>query len=137
MKWNTKISKITDKGARVRGYELSSLAGKITFTEMIFLLLKGELPKQSEKEMLDAIFVISAEHGLGHRADRRIAEGETADLRRRGHVAGHQRGREREHLRVVVKPEARIVGGEQRRTINLQREQVSDRIDVLETVEPV
>jgi len=63
MKWNTKISKITEKGARVRGYELSALAGKITFTEMIFLLLKGELPKQSEKEMLDAVFVISAEHG--------------------------------------------------------------------------
>jgi len=64
MKWNTKISKVTEKGAVVRGYDVSSLIGKITFTDMICLLLKGELPKKGERELLDAIFVSSAEHGI-------------------------------------------------------------------------
>ncbi len=64
MKWNTKISKVTEKGAVVRGYDVSALIGKITFTDMICLLLKGELPKKGERELLDAIFVSAAEHGI-------------------------------------------------------------------------
>jgi len=64
MKWNTKISKVTEQGARVRGYAVSELVGKTTFTDLICLLLKGELPKKGEREVLDAIFVSAAEHGV-------------------------------------------------------------------------
>jgi citryl-CoA lyase len=64
MKWNTKISKVSEKGAVVRGYDVSQLVGKITFTDLICLLLKGELPKSGERELLDAIFVSAAEHGI-------------------------------------------------------------------------
>jgi citryl-CoA lyase len=64
MKWNTKISKVSEKGAGVRGYDVSQLVGKITFTDMICLLLKGELPKKGERELLDAVFVSAAEHGV-------------------------------------------------------------------------
>lgn len=64
MKWNTKISKPSEKGARVKGYEVSDLVGKATFTDMICLLLKGELPKKGERELLDAIFVSSAEQSI-------------------------------------------------------------------------
>jgi citrate synthase len=64
MKWDTKISKVSEKGASVRGYDISSLVGKITFTDMICLLLKGDLPKKGEREILDAIFVSAAEHGI-------------------------------------------------------------------------
>ncbi|MEM3154786.1 MAG: citryl-CoA lyase [Candidatus Woesearchaeota archaeon] len=64
MKWETKISKVSEKGAAVRGYDVAGLVGKITFTDMIFLLLKGDLPKKGEREVLDAIFVSAAEHGI-------------------------------------------------------------------------
>ncbi len=64
MKWDTKISKVTEKGAKVRGYDVSGLVGKVTFTDMVCLLLKGELPKKGEREILDAIFVSAAEHGI-------------------------------------------------------------------------
>jgi len=63
MKWDTKISKIED-GARIHGYAVSDLVGKATFTDVICLLLKGELPKEGERELLDAVFVSSAEHGM-------------------------------------------------------------------------
>lgn len=64
MKWNTKISKASEEGMRVRGYEVSKLIGKVTFTDMICLLLKGELPKKGEREVLDALFVSASEHGV-------------------------------------------------------------------------
>ena len=63
MKWNTKVSK-SGEDLLVRGYKLSQLVGKITFTEMICLLLRGELPRKGEREVLDAIFVSAAEHGI-------------------------------------------------------------------------
>src|SRR5574342_968760 len=64
MKWDTKISKVSEKGASVRGYDVAALVGKITFTDMICLLLKGDLPKKGEREVLDAIVVSAAEHGI-------------------------------------------------------------------------
>jgi len=64
MKWNTKISKASDESMRIRGYEISKLVGKVSFTDMICLLLKGELPKKGECEVLDAVFVSAAEHGI-------------------------------------------------------------------------
>ena len=64
MKWDTKISKVTDKGAVVSGYSVSDLVGKVSFTDMICLLLRGSLPSKAEREVLDAIFVSTAEHGI-------------------------------------------------------------------------
>ena len=63
MKWTTKIS-TTDGEALVRGYPVAELVGKISFTEMIFLLHKGELPTKAERELLDAILVAAADHGI-------------------------------------------------------------------------
>lgn len=64
MNWETGISKVTEEGAVVRGYKMSDLLGKISFTEMVCLLLKGELPKKDEREVVDAILVSAAEHGV-------------------------------------------------------------------------
>jgi citrate synthase len=49
----------------VRGYDLNKeLVGKITFTEMISLMLRGRLPTPDEAKMLDALLVILVEHGM-------------------------------------------------------------------------
>ncbi len=63
-KWKTKISDSNGGGAVVRGKKLEELVGKISFTEMIYLVLKGKLPAQNERNVLDAIFVSAAEHGI-------------------------------------------------------------------------
>ena len=44
----------------------------------------------------------------------------TTDLRRRRDVPGHERGRHRKHIGVVIEPEPRHVAREQRPAINLQ-----------------
>jgi citrate synthase len=49
----------------VRGYDLNKeLVGKITFTEMTSLILRGRLPTANEAKMLDALLIILVEHGM-------------------------------------------------------------------------
>jgi citrate synthase len=49
----------------VRGYDLNKeLVGKITFTDMTSLILRGRLPTPNEAKMLDALMVILVEHGM-------------------------------------------------------------------------
>ena len=49
----------------VRGYDLNKeLVGKITFTDMTSLMLRGRLPSPTEAKMLDALLVILVEHGM-------------------------------------------------------------------------
>jgi citrate synthase len=49
----------------VRGYDLNKdLVGKITFTDMTSLILRGRLPTANEARMLDALMVILVEHGM-------------------------------------------------------------------------
>ncbi len=49
----------------VRGYDLNKeLVGKITFTEMTSLILRGRLPTPDEARMLDALLIILVEHGM-------------------------------------------------------------------------
>ena len=49
----------------VRGYDLNKdLVGKITFTDMTSLILRGRLPTPNEARMLDALLIILVEHGM-------------------------------------------------------------------------
>jgi len=49
----------------VRGYDLNKeLVGKITFTDMTSLMLRGRMPTANEARMLDALLVILVEHGM-------------------------------------------------------------------------
>lgn len=49
----------------VRGHDLTGeLLGTISFTDMVSLILRGQLPTSDERRMLDALLVILVEHGL-------------------------------------------------------------------------
>ncbi len=63
-KWRTAISWHFDHEAYVRGYKLSDMIGSLSFTEAIFLVLKGELPSEKEKRIMDAVFVSLVEHSI-------------------------------------------------------------------------
>jgi citryl-CoA lyase len=64
MKWKTSIAKSSPDETLIRGYKLEDLIGNLTFSEMIFLVLKGELPSDSEAKMTDALLVACTEHGI-------------------------------------------------------------------------
>jgi citrate synthase len=49
----------------VRGLDLATeLMGRVTFTELAFLLVQGRAPQEAETRLLDAVLVSLAEHGL-------------------------------------------------------------------------
>lgn len=65
MKIKTKISKIENGEEFIRGHKLADLVNKYSFTEVIYLLLRGELPGENEVKMLNAMFVSAIDHGPG------------------------------------------------------------------------
>jgi len=64
-KWKTAISGIIDGEAHIHGYKVTELIDKIGFTDAIWLELKGELPTEKERAMLDGILISTIDNGLG------------------------------------------------------------------------
>jgi citrate synthase len=66
--WETAICKVVSEGEHeeiiVRGERLSDLIGRVSFAEMMFLMLQGRLPTKAQARTLDALLVASIEHGI-------------------------------------------------------------------------
>lgn len=66
--WQTSIAKVVSHGATeeivVRGHRMSNLIGRLSFSEMMFLMLQGRLPSGPQARTLDALLVASMEHGI-------------------------------------------------------------------------
>lgn len=64
MEWQTHISTHKDGEVYIRGQRLLDLIERHTFTEGIYLLLRGTLPSDTESQMLDAVLVAVIEHSV-------------------------------------------------------------------------
>ena len=62
-KWKTAITEIKPNRIMLRGYPIADLMGKISFSQAIYLALKGEFPSPEVGRLVDAIFVSSIDHG--------------------------------------------------------------------------
>jgi citrate synthase len=66
--WQTAICKVESGGGHeeiiVRGHRLGELIGRISFAEVMFLMLQGRLPEPPQARVLDALLVASIEHGI-------------------------------------------------------------------------
>ena len=66
--WQTAICKVESGGGHeeiiVRGHRLGDLIGRISFAEVMFLMLQGRLPAPPQARVLDALLVASIEHGI-------------------------------------------------------------------------
>ncbi len=65
MKIQTAISDIRNGDEIIRGHKLAELMANNSFTEVIFLLFKGRLPRENERKMMDAVLVSAIDHGPG------------------------------------------------------------------------
>ncbi len=63
--WRTAITQHVEGEPYVRGYRLLDLVGQYSFAEVVYLVLKGELPTPAEARILDAMLVAVVDHGLG------------------------------------------------------------------------
>jgi len=63
--WRTSVAGQVDGKTVVRGYPLDDLIGNVSFAEGIYLVLKGELPSEKERKMMEAMLVACIDHGIG------------------------------------------------------------------------
>ncbi len=63
LQWESKITKIEPNKISIHGHPINELMGKITFSQAIYLILKGELPDEKVGKMMDIILTASIDHG--------------------------------------------------------------------------
>ena len=61
--WSTQIVDIHPGKIGIRGYPIQQLIGQITFPQMIWLMIRGDLPSKAQGELLEAALVASVDHG--------------------------------------------------------------------------
>jgi citrate synthase len=61
--WDTSIIDIHPGRIAIRGYPIQELIGRVRFPEMIWLMLRGELPTADQADLLEAALVPGVDHG--------------------------------------------------------------------------
>jgi citrate synthase len=61
--WSTSIIDIEPGKIRVRGYPIQELIGRLRFPEMVWLMLRGEIPAPAQAALLEAALVAAVDHG--------------------------------------------------------------------------
>jgi citrate synthase len=64
MRWKTSISKIKPNHIVTKGYRQEDLIGNVPYASVVYLLLKGTLPREEEGRMMDAILTACIDHGV-------------------------------------------------------------------------
>ncbi|MFK4085163.1 citryl-CoA lyase [Kribbella sp. NPDC020789] len=61
--WATGISDISPGIIRLHGYAVEDLIGAVTFPQMIWLMVRGELPSPGQARLLERTLVAAVDHG--------------------------------------------------------------------------
>jgi len=61
--WTTAVTKIEPNRVAVRGRDIASLMGNVSFGAAVYLILSGVLPDERTGRLMDAILVSSIDHG--------------------------------------------------------------------------
>ncbi|HEY9238666.1 MAG TPA: citrate/2-methylcitrate synthase, partial [Burkholderiaceae bacterium] len=60
--WSTSIIDIAPGRIGVRGYPIQDLIGRVRFPDMVWLMLRGELPTPAQSALLEAAMVAAVDH---------------------------------------------------------------------------
>jgi citrate synthase len=61
--WSTAIINIRPGHIEVRGYPIEQLIGVLSYPEMVWLMLRGDLPSAPQARLLEAALVAAVDHG--------------------------------------------------------------------------
>jgi citrate synthase len=61
--WDTAIIDIHPGKIAIRGYPIEELIGRVRFPDMIWLMLRGELPTRGQSDLMEAALVPGVDHG--------------------------------------------------------------------------
>ena len=62
--WTTALTDVRPGYIGIRGYPIEQLIGRLRYSEMVWLLLRGDLPGEKQAQLLDAALVSGVDHGL-------------------------------------------------------------------------
>ena len=61
--WRTEIIEMAPGVIRYRGYPIEELIGRVSFAQMIWLMVRGDLPTPKQGDLLDAALMAAVDHG--------------------------------------------------------------------------
>lgn len=61
--WRTSIIDMSPGIIRFRGYAIEDLIGRVSYPQMAWLMLRGELPTRAQADLLEAALVAAVDHG--------------------------------------------------------------------------
>ena len=61
--WDTSIIDVQPGKIGIRGYAIQDLIGNVRFPDMIWLMLRGELPTREQSDLMEAALVPGVDHG--------------------------------------------------------------------------
>jgi citrate synthase len=61
--WSTEIIDMKPGSIRFRGFPIEQLIGAVSFPQMIWLMLRGEMPSAEQAKLLEAALVSAVDHG--------------------------------------------------------------------------
>ena len=61
--WRTEVIEMAPGQIRFRGYAIEDLIGNVGFAQMVWLMLRGELPSKGQADLLEAALVAGVDHG--------------------------------------------------------------------------
>ncbi len=61
--WSTSIIDIHPGSIAIRGYAIQDLIGRVSYPQMVWLMLRGELPTPPQARLLEAALVAAVDHG--------------------------------------------------------------------------
>ena len=61
--WSTRIIDIEPGRIAVHGYPIEQLIGELSYAEMVWLMLRGEVPAPQQARLLEAALVAGVDHG--------------------------------------------------------------------------
>jgi citrate synthase len=61
--WRTAIIDMEPGRIAIRGHEIQDLIGQVSFPQMIWLMLRGDLPSDGQARLLEAALVAAVDHG--------------------------------------------------------------------------
>jgi len=62
--WRTAITEIAPNRIAVRGYPVDEMMGRLSFSDAVYLILRGELPTPSVGRLFSAVLVSLIDHGV-------------------------------------------------------------------------
>jgi citrate synthase len=61
--WTTSLIDIHPGEIAIRGYAIEDLIGRVSYPQMVWLMLRGELPSDAQARLLEAAIVAGVDHG--------------------------------------------------------------------------